>query len=177
MKLKDNPSFALVHKMKSGTEFYVHTNDSEIALARFIAAQAQNIYSQSGATKEMLQALVGQMLDIVNDDKSNNKRIRSDISTLCNNILYRTKYPLDEECSLRMGAIYTIMDGEDPNKCEDSWTQKKMKLAREDRGLYDFFIQMGINATPAYRELSTASSDSGYFQRREQTLEALTPPQ
>lgn len=174
MKFENNPKYLLVCKDKQGNSYYCNANSSEIHLSRYVAAQAQLIYSESGATKDVLTAIVNQMLDIVNEEKTNNKRLKSDIAVLCNNILYRTKYPVDEDCILRMGAIYTYMDGEDPDKCEEVFISRKIALAKEDSELYTFFIHMGHASTPRYKELLPASDVSDYLTQRAKTLETLT---
>lgn len=173
---KNNPAFAKVYEMKSGVKLYAHAQSSEVHVSRFVAANAQNIYSGAGATKEFLSAIIEKMLDLVNDDKSNTKRIKSDISVMCNNIRYRLQYPVDEDCLIRMGALYTYLEGEDPDKVLDSFTNKKMQYAKEDSGLYDFFILLGLNATEAYKPLLPVTNVSEYLTRRKEALQALTLP-
>lgn len=151
-------------------------------LSRYVAAGAQNIYSAAGATKDLLGAMMDKMLELCNEEK-NVKSLRTDIATLANNIKYRLKYPVDEDCALRMGAIYTFVDNEDPDSTEDYWTRRKLALAKGDAAqniapdpeLYAFFLSIGMPFTPSWSELSPGSTGSNYFSQRTETLNALQP--
>lgn len=174
MIFKDNPSYKEACKSDKHI-FYTPINIAEgYHVSRFIAGNAQNMYSASGITKELHTTMLNKILDIVNDDKSNTGRVKSDVATIANNLLYRTRYPVDEECLIRMGAIYCFIEGEDPDTVDDLWTQKKMKVAKEDRKVYDFFIETGWINTPAYKDLLPVLNDSEYFQKRQAALESLT---
>jgi hypothetical protein len=147
-----------------------------------VAAGAQNIYASGGATKDVLDAMMNKMLELCNDEK-NLKTLRTDIATLANNIKYRLRYPVDEDCALRMGAIYTFVDGEDPNTTEDHWTRRKVTLAKGDAaqnippdpGLYAFFLSIGIPSTPAWSALLDGLNSTDYFSNRQETLNSLQP--
>lgn len=151
-------------------------------LSRYVAAGAQNIYSGAGATKDLLDALMDKMLERCNDEK-NLKNLRTDIAVLANNIKYRLRYPVDEDCALRMGAIYCFIDGEDPDTTEDYHTRRKVMLAKGDNAqnippdpqLYAFFLSIGIPYTPAWSELSDTLTSTSYFSQRQETLNALMP--
>lgn len=151
-------------------------------LSRYVAAGAQNIYAAGGSTKDLLDTMMGKMLELCNDEK-NVKTLRTDIATLANNIKYRLRYPVDEDCALRMGAIYTFVDGEEPNTTEDYWTRRKVTLAKGDAtqniapdpDLYAFFLSIGIPSTPAWSGLLDGLTSTGYFSKREETLNALMP--
>jgi hypothetical protein len=151
-------------------------------LSRYVAAGAQNIYSASGATKDLLGAMLDKMLELCNDEK-NMKNFRTDIATLANNLKYRLKYPVDEDCALRMGAIYCFAEGENPDSTEDYWTRRKLAYAKGDAAqnimpdpeLYAFFLTIGIPFTPAWSGPSATSIDSNYFNQRAETLNALMP--
>lgn len=173
---KDNPDYKQVFLSQvHGVPFYM-PSDSATAngyhLSRYVAAGEQNIYSASGATKDYLDAITQQMLDIVN--KQTADRVKSDIAVLVNNIRYRLKHPVDNECALRMGAIYTFMDGEDPNECKGLWIDKKVKMALEDADLYTFFLHMGVTFTPAWSEqLTLLETMTEYLSKREADLRTL----
>lgn len=151
-------------------------------MSRYVAAGAQNIYAAGGATKDLLTAMMDKMLELCNDEKSV-KSLRTDIATLANNIKYRLRYPVDEDCALRMGAIYTIAEGEDPEVTEDFWTARKVAWAKGDAArnlppdpeLYSFFLSIGIVSTPAWKELSGTLTDSNYFKTRTDNLNGLQP--
>ena len=151
-------------------------------MSRYVAAGAQNIYAAGGATKDILNAMMDKMLELCNDEK-NIKTLRTDVATLANNIKYRLRYPVDEDCALRMGAIYAFAEGEDPNTTEDLWTTRKLTWAKgnasqdipPDPELYSFFLSIGIASTPAWKELSDTLTDSNYFKTRTDNLNALQP--
>lgn len=151
-------------------------------MSRYVAAGAQNIYAAGGATKDLLNAMMDKMLELCNDEK-NIKSLRTDVATLANNIKYRLRYPVDEDCALRMGAIYTFAEGENPDTTEDYWTVKKVAWAKgntvqnipPDPELYSFFLSIGIVSTPAWKELSDTLTDSNYFKIRTANLNALQP--
>lgn len=151
-------------------------------MSRYVAAGAQNIYAAGGATKDLLNAMMDKMLELCNDEK-NIKSLRTDVATLANNIKYRLSYPVDEDCALRMGAIYTFAEGENPEAAEDYWTTRKVAWAKGDATqnippdpeMYSFFLSIGIVSTPAWKELSDTLTGSNYFKTRTDNLNALQP--
>lgn len=151
-------------------------------MSRYVAAGAQNIYAASGATKDLLAGMMDKMLELCNDEKSINN-LRTDIATLANNIKYRLRYPVDEDCALRMGAIYTFAEGEDSSTTEDYWTGQKLAWAKGDASqnispdpeLYAFFLSIGIEFTPSWKEQSAILTDSNYFKTRMDNLNGLQP--
>lgn len=151
-------------------------------MSRYMAAGAQNIYAAAGATKDLLEHMMDKMLELCNDEKSLNM-LRTDIATLANNIKYRLRYPVDEDCALRMGAIYTFAEGEDPECTDDLWTARKVAMAKGDVShdilpdpeLYTFFLSIGLESTPAWKEQLDILSDLNYFKTRKDNLNALLP--
>lgn len=170
---KDNPQYQLAYE-GCKHELYVPISENDYHLSRYVAANAQNIYSASGATKELLSSFMDEIIKRCNDEKDI-KTLRTDIGVLCNNIKYRLKYPVDEDCALRMGAIYCFMEGEDPNEVSDMWTRKKVELARNDDALYSFFLTEGIKRTPSWIGLDNPLTNTDYSTKREQDLSALLP--
>ena len=82
-----------------------------------------------------------------------------------------------------MGAIYTYAEGENPEQTEDFWTNKKVAWAKGDVAqniapdpeLYAFFLSIGLQSTPAWKELSDTLTDLNYFKTRTDNLNALQP--
>lgn len=180
----DNPKYREVfHSQVHDIKLYMPEDAANgYHMSRYVAAGAQNIYAAGGATKELLGNMMDKMLELCNDEK-NLKTLRTDVATLANNIKYRLRYPVDEDCALRMGAIYTFAEGEDPEHTEDYWTAKKVAWAKGDATqhiqpdpeLYSFFLSIGITSTPAWKEQSDILSDSNYFKTRTDNLNALQP--
>lgn len=180
---KDNPKYKEVFESKvHGKKFYMPANLSDYHISRQIAANAQNIYSAAGGNKDVFGYLVDKILDLVNDEKDN-KRLKSDIAIYCNNMKYRMSYPIDDECGIRMGAIYVFIEGEDPDNYSLAYTAQKELLAKgniqqgikPDPELYDFFLQVGIASTEAYKDLSEDLKDMEYLMNRKKVLESLMP--
>lgn len=180
----DNPAYREVfHSTVHNVKLYMPQDAANgYHMSRYVAAGAQNIYAAGGATKELLGIMMDKMLELCNDEKSV-KTLRTDIATLANNIKYRLRYPVDEDCALRMGAIYVFADGEDPDNTEDYWTSRKVAWAKGDASqniapdpeLYAFFLSIGITSTPAWKELSDTLTDSNYFKTRTDNLNGLQP--
>lgn len=179
MTFKDNPEYQEVFTLKrdgeSDISFYVPISTVDgYHVSRYVAAQAQSAYAASGITPEMLNTLMDQMLTLVNDEKKGKLTLRTDIGMLANQIKYRTKYPIDEDVCLRMSAIYLLMDGEDPDKTQASWMDKKVKLAKDNPDLYAFFLTTGIKFTPRYQELSEVLNLGEYFQTRSEAIRSMS---
>lgn len=143
-------------------------------MSRYVAAGAQNVYSSTGATKDFIIALATQVKQMC-EDEQNKVQLRTDIGTLMNNLLYRTQYPVDEDCAIRMGAIYSLMEGEDPDVVSAAMTEQKVKLAHKYPDLYTFFLTAGIVYTPGWNDINKDSLTTEYFQTRRQALSNLTP--
>src|SRR5690348_822772 len=147
MTFKDNPEYKEVFELKgdSPTKFYIPDNTAEgYHISRFVAASAQNIYSKAGITAELLDKLMDVILVLCNDTKKTTPNLRTDIALIANQVKYRTKYPVDEDCAIRMGAIYIFMEGEDPHKVNDVWTRRKVQMAKDNPDLYAFFLTTGL---------------------------------
>lgn len=171
----DNPEFKEVYSNeRTGLRLYAPATPGNYHMSRMVAAQAQDLYASVGATKEVLQGIVKQALDLCNEDTADGGRLRTNIGTLMNNLLYRMQYPVDEQCGLRMGALLCFLEGEDPNAVSDPWTQRKLKLAAEDPDLYTFFLSTGLAATSSYERLLDTLSDTMMEERRE-ALKLLMP--
>jgi len=188
MTFKNNPEYELKHECDGGkTRFYVPVNVATgYHTCRYVEALNQQIYAGAGATKETLQSVMDDI--ILRCNKQFDKdTFRTDIASLANSILYRLKYPVDQHCAIRMGAILTFIEydviedevvrtySEDPNKCEVSWLHRKERLAMNDSDAYAFFLQWGIVNTPSYKEASDTLNDSDYFLKREETIAAMQP--
>jgi hypothetical protein len=180
---KDNDNYKEVFTSKvHNVTFYAPSETGQYHLSRYVAAGAQNIYSAMGANKELVSKFYDKILDICNNEKSKDT-IRTDVGTLINNLKYRLQYPVDEDCALRMGAIYCIMDGENPDEVNPLHTEKKLLLAKGDNNkgiqgdpeLYSFFITMGVIYTPAWKLLEE-NIKPDYFLKRKEQLNGLMLP-
>lgn len=183
--LANNPLYTVAFESKiHGIKLYIPVDiASGYHLSRNIAAQAQDIFSQSGATKELTGLFYAQIKQICLESlNSKNFNGFMQINTLMDNLLYRHVYPVDEDCLLRMGAIYTFLEDEDPNLMHDFYTQRKIKLAKgelpampADPDMYAFFLSWGRQLTPSYQDISMDTDDTEYFPKRTEMLQTLLP--
>jgi hypothetical protein len=154
--------------------------DNGYHMSRYIAAGEQNIYSAAGITKELLTSYLDKMIEICNVENSL-KTAKTDIAILANNLKYRTKFPVDQDCAIRMGAIYTFFDNENPNEINGTLIARKMDMCKgtattpADPKMYDFFLHMGIGLTPTWKEYAGLLTNMDYFSQREEQLRQLTP--
>ena len=158
----------------TGITLYEPKADTDYHMSRYVAANAQNIFSQSGATREVLAKIVDRVLDLCNET-ADTKRLRTDVGLLMNNIKTRLAYPVDEDCSIRLGAIFYFLEDEDPSRVDDEVINRKVMLAKTDPDLYAFFLSRGLVNTPAYSTWLDLLEDKDYFKRRMETLLAVTP--
>ncbi|MEG0695858.1 hypothetical protein [Algoriella sp.] len=150
-------------------KFYALKEITDYHLSRNIAANAQNIYSESGLTKNMLSEICNGLTNAVNKNKLD------EVAVWINNIKARMSYPVDEDAAIRMAMIYHFIDGENPDSCENHWTEEKLKLVKQDPEAYSFFLPIGLQFTPVYQEFLTEVSTNSLEQRR-MTIQQLTPP-
>jgi hypothetical protein len=185
MEFANNPAFtpAFTSEVHRCTFYMPSDLANGYHMSRFVAASAQDIYSGAGATKEVLQKIASDVVAMCNDTKKQMDTLRTDVATLMNNLLYRLKYPIDEDCAIRMGALFCFMPGENPDAVHDFWTQKKVAMAKGDyeRGiepdpdLYAFFLRQGLQSSPSYARLLDTLTATTMDQRRE-ALRGLVPP-
>lgn len=168
MDFKDNPSYKPIYTTTTGTTFYEPAADTAYHNSRVVAAGALNIYASSGISPLLLEKILDEMEKAVNSGKT------VDVGVWINNLRYRKRYPVDEDVALRMAALFCFLPGENPDKTENHWTERKVGIMKEDPEAYSFFLPVGIISTPAYRELAETISPI-YFQTREIELANLTP--
>lgn len=184
MNFDNNPDYKLAYE-KDGIKLYVPASADKYHTHRYIAAGQHEIYANSGCTKDILEHYMKAGIELLNADKPV-KTLRTDLAVIFNSVLARTKFPVDEDAAIRMGAILTFMEDEDPNTVSEVWIQRKIDLAKGNNlpkghkdylapnpDLYAFFLTMGESALPVYRELLNTTDASDYYRQRRQTLEQL----
>jgi hypothetical protein len=173
LSLASDPAYKVAFELND-IRIYIPVEATQYHVERYVHAQNQQIYSESGATKEYLSRIIADMIRVVEDKTTT--EVRSTIATLCNNVRMRLAYPVDEECAIRMGAILSFMEDENPNKVDEWWTNKKVELAKSAPEFYSFFLTLGIANTPSYKSHSGSSIDMDYFRKRKEMLQGLTLP-
>ena len=164
-----------------GHRFYVPTDiENGYHLSRFVQVQRQALYSSSGATPEVFKRCMDAILDLCNNNGEIKHRF-TDIASIANMIKYRLDYPIDEHCSVRMGAILCFVEwdngegvvSENPDTFTQFFMDRKMDLALNNPDVYAFFLTLGVSNTPTYREHLNILEDNDYFQKRNQVLKTL----
>lgn len=178
---KDNPEFVeIFHSKVHDVRFYAPAENKDYHMSRYAAAGGQNVYAAAGITKELLSELLDKMLEMANNSKIND--LRTNIGVICNNLKQRIKYPVDEDCALRMGAILCIAQNEPHDRADYIWMMNKVKMAKgdirdkinPDPDLYAFFLTMGVEHMPAWKEYDKAIINTEYFRERMESLRNLT---
>lgn len=169
----DITKYQLAYTSDKHGKFYTAIDPNNYHVSRYVAAGVQNIYAGAGTTKDYLNAITQQMLDIVNT--GNKERIISDMAVLVNNIRYRLQYPVDQDAAIRMGCIYIIHEDEDPDEVSAQWMQRKMEMVKDDPQLYEVFFQVGVTYTPSWIEaLKNLGEMQTYLNRRSEALTSLS---
>lgn len=176
-------------------KFYVPTNIATgYHHSRYVEAMHNDIYARSGATKEVIRTLAEEMITICNDEL-NKAKMRTDISLLANNLLYRTQNPIDQHCAIRQGALLCFLEttidptplsptplspppqtiSENPNVVKYDWQQRKEAMALADPDLYTFFLTLGYSNLETYDKALSTLLEEDYFNRRTRTLQTMQP--
>lgn len=185
MSLANNPAFKVAFESQiHSIKFYMPVDIADYHTHRHVAARGLDLYSASGATKELQQAYRAEIKRLCLsgiESKKQDNYMR--INTLMDNLDYRAQYPIDEHCAIRMGALYTFLEDENPNTVQDFWTHKKLNYAlgvpqelEPDPELYTFFLHTGIAFTPSWEQSLDHLTDTEYFSKRMEMLRTLTPP-
>lgn len=171
--LANNPLY-IQHEI-SGVKIYVPSDvTTGYHKSRELAMAAQERYSSGGISKQLLQAMCGKALEMINKQNALDT-LRTDMSVLWNNLRARTEHPVDEYCAVRMGAIGCFVEGEDPDRVIEVWTNRKMAFAAEHPDIFTFFLNWGVALTPEYSSLLRGLSIQDYLTEREQMMQQMLP--
>lgn len=185
MTLKDNPAYKEVFESHvHNVKLYAPVEVTKYHNSRHIAARVQDLYSQSGATKELQAQYYNEIERLCLEGiQRNAKENFMAINTLMANLKYRHAYPIDDMCAIRMGAIYCFLEDENPDTVNAFYTQKKVEYAlgkglelSADPDMYAFFLDMGIAYTPSWQGSLDHLNDTAYFETRSEKLRELSPP-
>ncbi len=165
---KDNPQYEKVISSNDGTDFYILKDFSQYHMSRYLAASANDRYARLGLTPDVMQAIEDNIL------KATENKKWDEIAIWVNNLRARRSEPVDEFAALRMACIYTFIDGEDPDKCEPVWNNKKFQMIKDEPLLFSFFLNIGLQYTPSYQDLLANISETSLKTRRD-VLKMLTP--
>lgn len=175
MIYKDNQEFEPVFTFQNEKDntgntlvMYRLKDTSKYHLSRYVSANAQNIYSESGITKNLLSEICERMTEAINKNKVD------EVAVWVNNLKARMSYPVDENAALRMAMIYHFVEGENPNLCENHWTEWKLQRVLKEPEAYSFFLPIGLIYTPSYSEYLEEISES-YLIQRQATMSQLIP--
>lgn len=165
-----NTDYELVGEF-DGNKIYALVDPNKYHLSRFVEAQNQNIMASCGMTKDKLLQVANEMIKLCNEQDY--KQLRTDIGALANYMKYCTQYPIENECALKVGCIFTFIDGEDPNVINRHFEQTKLNLARNNADAYAFFLSMGMRNIPEYSQILNTSEAMDYSKRQEMLMSLL----
>lgn len=179
--LKDNPAFIEAFSGE-GYKLYTPVQATEYHMSRHVEATKQSIYAAAGATVEVIQAHMDAIIERCNLAQDS-KTFKTDCAALANALKYRTQYPIDANCAIRMGAILCFMEyeqdgkliSENPDKTEIFWLNKKERMADGDPDLWAFFLSMGIVSVPQWSNHLGILKAETYFSDRRKAIAALLP--
>lgn len=179
---KENPEYRLLFSHgKYNVYFLKDDNIQNLHMSRKVEASIQNEYSNSGATATYIQELAKRALTMLENDPKNDLLRQNQIS-LWNQLLYRTQYPVDSLCGIRMGAILSFLEYEvdgkvmsEPVDAQLAWINKKVEFALENPDAYTFFLNWGIGNTPSYSKHLGTLKQEDYFSQRKQMEQSFYP--
>lgn len=179
MTYANDPAFT--HKITVDKySLYIPVNVTDYHSSREQEATNQNIYSEAGATAKFLGSICEAGIKMIENDQKNDN-LRTNMISILGEILYRTKYPVDSWCGVRMGAILSYIEypGEDgtiisePKDITYAWIEKKVQLAADYPELHTFFFSWGAINTPSWSNRLDSLNDQDYFNERQRRQEAL----
>lgn len=177
---RGNPKYKHLFKHDIYDVYFLQdANITELHKSREVEANLQNIYSNSGATAAYIGTLCSQGLKMLENDPKG-ELLRTNMISILNQLLYRTKNPVDSLCGIRMGAILSFLEYEvdgrivsEPEDAQFAWIDKKVGIAQANPEAYTFFLHWGIANTPSYYSRLDTLSEANYFAQREEILNSL----
>jgi hypothetical protein len=177
----NNPEYKLEGEF-NGVKVYTLVKETDYHTYRYIEALNWQTYANCGTTKEKLTAIMDKILELCNEDKPS-KTYRTDIGALANVVKYSMKYPVEEHCAIRVGAILSFCEYEingtaftEPhNEVSPMYIDKKVQLALNDPDAYSFFLGWGIANIPEYRTHFDISTATDYLTQRRQAIQMMLP--
>lgn len=177
-----NPAYNLIHTSGRYNIYALKDeNIQQLHKSREVEASIQNVYSNAGATAEYIQQLCEAGIKMLEND-AKSETLRQNMMAIMNQLLYRTRYPVDALCGIRMGAILSFMEyrtdegvQSEPEDIQIQWLNMKVQLALDDPKMYDFFLTWGVASTPSYYSHLSILSDRDYFNKRTEMLASLNP--
>lgn len=156
-----------------GTVLYAPSAITQYHKSREVAMSVQEKYANAGISRDVLQQIANKAIEMCNEQRDT-KTLRTDMGTLWNNILARTRNPIDELCAVRMGAIACFLPNENPEQLTEEYTSIKVRMAEKDPDLYAFFLYMGVQLLPQYFLVLRTLNVQEYLDNRKQMLDLIT---
>lgn len=177
----NNPAYTLAKEVDQ-YRIYIPTQETEYSTIRHVEATKQATYAAAGANEEVIQAHLQAILDRCNAANSF-EGFKTDVTSITQALMYRTKYPVDQHCGVRMGCILSFLEyeegeithSEDPAKADFVWQQKKEQLAFKHQELYDFFLSWGAANVPKWSTHLDSLQEREYLLNRMTTLRSMLP--
>lgn len=178
---KDNPKYKFEGEFDA-VSIYTCLKESDYHTIRYIEALNWQTFASCGVTKDKLKQLTDKLIELCNDEKSV-KTLRTDVGSIANLIQYAMKYPVEEHCGIQLGCMLSfaewesngILVSENPDIIEDMPMKKKMDIALNNPDAYAFFLSLGIDNIPEYRNHFDTLTGSNYFSQRSKAMKAMMP--
>ena len=178
MTFKDNPDYEIAHSvMHEGkqVDFFVPVDKTNgYHLSRKIAGDAQDSIARLGATVETFETDIDKVNELLNQDGLKNEKRIENAASYLKWIKYRLKHPKNEECALRMAAIFLFIEGENPDKPIPHITEKKVNIAFANPETYTFFLTIGESLMKSWQTFTESIKDEDYLMTRAKMMRILT---
>lgn len=177
---KNNPTYKHEGDF-DGVSVYTLVKETDYHMMRYIEALNWQTYATCGTSKDKLSAIADELLRMCNEEKP--RTIITDVAAIAQVLKYSLQYPVDQHCSLNMGAVLSFIEYEDngrlvfenPDKIEPLFQQKKIALAMNNPDAYAFFLSWGIANIPEYKSHLSISTASDYLTKRREVIMQMIP--
>src|ERR1700741_2977501 len=139
----------LIYTSSKGHKFYQFVNPIQMTMERSIAASAANKEFGYNMTVDELHKLCDAAL------QSNNSRDYNGVAINLNEIKVRASKLVEYETTLKLGAMYFLMDDEHPGRYNPITIQRKIDIIKADDDLRAFFLQTVWDMVKPYTDLSS----------------------
>lgn len=138
-----------VYTDKAGNKYYSFVNPLQMTMERNVASSVAN--------KEFLYNMTVEDLNKICDDImiANNARDYNTVALKANEIKVRSQKLVEYETTLKLGAIYFLMNDEHPGRYNPLITNKKVETWKADDEARGFFLQLVWDTVKPYIELSS----------------------
>lgn len=133
---------------RDGVRFYAFRDPAKMPALRMISAEAAAKQADLCMTPEMYHRMKEEA-----KAKANAGNI-IDCFVIMDKIGERMEYAAETVTLMNLANCYFLLEGEDPTRVTDTWTEKKMKLWKSNEEMRDFFLIASFRLTGKYGSIS-----------------------